>query len=47
MKKITNVKNCKFFLATGKNDQEQIILNQIINSEFKDRCIPLDDLTIS
>ena len=47
IKKITIVKNCKFFLATGKNYQEQIILNKIINSEFKDRCISLDELTIS
>jgi heptosyltransferase-2 len=46
IKKITIVKNCKFFLATGKNYQEQIILNKIINSEFKDRCISLDELTI-
>ena len=47
MKKITIVKNCKFFLATGKNYQEQIILDKIKNSEFKDRCISLDELTIS
>ena len=46
IKKISSVKNCKFFLATGKNSQEQIILNKIINSEFKDRCLALDDLTI-
>ena len=46
IKKITIVKNCKFFLATGKNYQEQIILNKIINSEFKERCISLDELTI-
>jgi heptosyltransferase-2 len=34
-------------LATGKSDEEQIILNEIMNSEFKEKCIALDDLTIS
>ena len=47
IKKINNIKNCKFFLATGKNDQEQIILQKIINSEFKKKCVALDNLTIS
>jgi heptosyltransferase-2 len=47
MEKISNIKKCKFFLATGKNEEEQIILGEIMNSKFKDRCIPLDNLTIS
>jgi len=47
MEKINNIKKCKFFLATGKNEDEQIILNEIINSKFKDKCIPLDNLTIA
>ena len=47
MKKISQVRNCKFFLATGKNEEEQVILDQIMNSEFKHQCIPLDDLKIS
>ena len=47
MEKINNIKKCKFFLATGKNEDEQIILNEIINSKFKDKCIPLDSLTIA
>ncbi len=47
IKKINNTKNCKFFLATGKNDQEQIILKKIINSEFKEKCVALDNLKIS
>ena len=38
--------NCKFFLATGTNEEEQEILNEILNSEFKDRCIPLDKIKI-
>ena len=46
MEKIYNFKKSKFFLATGKKDEEQIILNQILNSEFKDKCIPLDNLSI-
>ena len=37
---------CNFFLATGKNDEEQIILKEIIQSKFKDLCLPLDDLSI-
>ena len=46
IQKITKIKNCNFFLATGKKYQEQIILNQIMNSEFKSLCYPLDNLTI-
>jgi len=38
--------NCKFFLATGTNEEEQEILNEILNSKFKDRCIPLDKIKI-
>ena len=33
--KITKVKNCKFFLAT-----------EILNSKYKNNCVPLDDLKI-
>ena len=44
--KISKIKKCKFFLATGKNSEEQIILNEILNSKFKNLCIPLDDLSI-
>ena len=47
MEKINNVKKCKFFLATGKNNDEQKILNTIMSSKFKDKCIPLDNLTIA
>jgi heptosyltransferase-2 len=47
IKKITDVKKCNFFLATGKNEEEQKILSQIMNSEFKEKCIPLDHLTIA
>ncbi len=44
--KISNIKKCKFFLATGKNYDEQIILKEILDSKFKDLCVSLDDLTI-
>ncbi|MDC0200625.1 glycosyltransferase family 9 protein [Candidatus Pelagibacter sp.] len=46
MKMIINENNCKFFLATGSNQEEQNILNEILNSEFKERCIPLDKIKI-
>ncbi len=38
--------NCNFFLATGSNQGEQKILNEIMNSEFRQKCIPLDKLKI-
>ena len=38
--------DCKFFLATGTNQEEQNILNEILNSEFQERCIPLDKIRI-
>ena len=38
---------CKFFLATGKNEQEQEILKEILNSEFKNICYALDNLNLS
>ena len=47
MEKINNFKKTKFFLATGKKDDEQKILNQILNSKFKDKCVPLDNLLIT
>ena len=46
MEKISNIKKCKFFLATGKNDGEQIILKDILDSKFKNDCLSLDNLTI-
>ena len=33
-------------MATGTNEEEQIILNEILNSEFKERCVPLDKIKI-
>ena len=46
IEKISKIKKCKFFLATGKNKDEQIILKKILDSEFKHFCVPLDDFTI-
>jgi len=46
MKMIIKDHDCKFFLATGTNKEEQDILNEILNSEFKERCIPLDKIKI-
>ena len=39
-------KKCKFFLATGKNNDEQLILSEILKSKYKDLCLPLDNLSI-
>jgi len=43
----SNIYNSRFFLATGKNKEEQEILKEILNTEFKDKCVPLDDLSIN
>ena len=47
MRLITQKYKCKFFLATGKNEQEQEILKEILNSEFKNICYALDNLNLS
>ncbi len=47
MEKLNQIKKCRFFLATGKNNEEQIILKEILNSKMKDKCTPLDNLSIS
>jgi heptosyltransferase-2 len=44
--KISKKKKCKFFLATGKNKEEQIILNEILETNFKNFCVPLDNFSI-
>ncbi len=46
MKMVTKEYDCKFFLATGTNEEEQIILNGILNSEFREKCIALDKIKI-
>ena len=47
IKLCTNNYECKFFLAAGKKYEEQEILKKIFNSNFKNYCKALDDLTIS
>ena len=44
--KVLKIKKCKFFLATGKNDDEQVILNEILDTKFRNFCVPLDRLSI-
>tara|TARA_B100000674_G_C37783938_1_gene888504 strand:+ start:11 stop:973 length:963 start_codon:yes stop_codon:yes gene_type:complete len=46
MDKALEIKKCRFFLATGKNKEEQIILNEILNTKYKDFCVPLDKFSI-
>jgi len=38
---------CKFFLATGKNIEEQKILYEILNTKYKDKCYALDNLSLN
>ena len=47
MRLITQKYKCKFFLATGKNAQEQEILKNILSTEFKNKCYPLDKLSLT
>ena len=46
MEDIIKTKNCRFFLATGKNEDEQDILYEIMNSKLRHLCTPLDNLQI-
>ena len=46
MKLCSDKYNCRFFLATGQNKEEQKILDDITNSEYKQYCTPLDKLPI-
>ncbi len=46
MKMATKEYDCKFFLATGANEEEQVILNEILNSKFRERCVSLDKIKI-
>jgi len=46
IEEILKIKDCKFFLATGKSLEEQNILSELISSEFKDKLISLDNLSI-
>jgi heptosyltransferase-2 len=46
IEKISKIKKCKFFLALGKDNEEQMILNEILQSKFESLCVPLDNLSI-
>ena len=46
MRKISRKRKCKFFLATGKQKEEQKILDEIKNSELNSQCKALDQLSI-
>ena len=46
IKMMSERKKCKFFLATGKHNDEQLILNEILKSKYKNLCISLDNLSI-
>ena len=46
MKKIKNMKKCRFFLATGNKNEEIEIMNEIL-SYHKNLCTPLNELSIS
>ena len=47
MNLVTEKYRCKFFLATGKNNQEQEILKKILSSKFKNKCYALDHLSLA
>ena len=47
MREMSKQTKCKFFLATGKNNEEQKILNEIKDSDIKNYCQSLDNLSIN
>ncbi len=47
MQKISEVRKCRFYIATGKNEDEQKILKEILDSKFRDQCVALDNHTIN
>jgi len=46
MQLVSSDYDCRFFLATGKNESEQKILNEILNTEFKNKSFALDKLNL-
>ena len=46
MELVSKSNDCRFFLATGKNEEEQKILSEILITKFKDKCIALDSLSL-
>ena len=47
MEYCSNDYDCRFFLATGKKEEEHKLLNEILNSKFKSKCVALDQLNLS
>ena len=47
MRLATQKYKCRFFLATGKNTEEQKILLEILSTTLKDMCYALDDLSLN
>ena len=47
MSLISQKYKCKFFLATGKIKEEQEILKEILDSDFRNSCYALDDQNLS
>ena len=47
MSLVTLKYKCKFFLATGKNNEEQKILGEILSTKYKDKCYALDNLNLN
>jgi len=47
MSLVTEKYRCKFFLATGNNDEEQKILYEILSSKYKDKCYALNNLSLN
>ena len=46
MSKVLKRSNCRFFLMTGNNIDELKIMDEIIESEYKEYCTPLNNFTI-
>ena len=46
MKLISQNYDCRFFLATGKNEEEQKILEEVLKSDLKRKCIPLNNINL-
>tara|TARA_Y100001935_G_scaffold215661_1_gene187171 strand:- start:12 stop:977 length:966 start_codon:yes stop_codon:yes gene_type:complete len=46
MEMCENNYNCRFFLATGINDEEQSVLRDILNSKYSSKCLALDKMSL-
>ena len=46
MEMCDNEYNCRFFLATGINEEEQSILKDILNSKYNSKCLALDKMSL-